>query len=352
MKKIIFILIALALVGGGFWFYKAHKKKAATAEEAKKFTLAKVELKTMRRMVESTGEIRPDNRLEVKSPISGRLEELLVNEGDMVQKGQTVAWVSSTERATLLDTARARGEDEVKYWEGIYKAAPLVAPLSGTVIVRSLEPGQTITASSAVIVIADKLIIVGQVDETDIGALFAGQRVTVKLDAYPKTVFEGTVKSIAYDSKVVSNVTMYEVDVTPENLPDFARSGMTATLTFLVEEHENVPAVPTAALEYRKGKASVRLPAKNGKEPEVRSVKTGISENSFTEITKGLEVGDEIFIPQVVRKKATGTNPFMTTTTGRGGSSSSSGSRDSRPERSGDSGSRSQGRSSGRSGAQ
>ncbi|MCC7300524.1 MAG: efflux RND transporter periplasmic adaptor subunit, partial [Verrucomicrobia bacterium] len=277
---------------------------------------AKVELKTLRRKVESTGEVRPDNRLEVKSPIAGRIETLLVNEGDLVQKGQIVAWISSTERATLLDTARAKGDAELKYWEEIYKAAPLVAPLSGTVIVRSLEPGQTITSSSAVLVIADQLIVVGQVDETDIGAISIGQHVNVKLDAYPNAAFEGSVKRIAYDSKMVSNVTMYEVDVSPENLPSFARSGMTATLTFLVEEHTNVPAVPTAALEYRKGKAFVRLPAKDGKEPEAKPVTTGISENSFTEITKGLEAGDEVLIPQIVRKKDVGANPFMPGSTG------------------------------------
>lgn len=311
MKKIILLLIVLALAGGGFWFYKTHKKKADAAVAAQKVVPAKVELKTLRRTVESTGEIRPDNRLEVKSPISGRIEMLTVDEGDKVQKGQIVAWISSTERATLLDTARAKGEEELKYWEEIYKAAPLVAPLSGTVIVRSLEPGQTITSSSAVIVIADRLIIVGQVDETDIGVLFSGQRVSVKLDAYPDASFEGSVKRIAYDSKIVSNVTMYEVEVTPENLPDFARSGMTATLTFLVEERANVPAVPTSALEYRNGKAFVKLSAKEGKTPESRPVKPGLSENSFTEIVKGLEVGDEVLIPQVVRKKENGSNPFM-----------------------------------------
>ncbi len=347
MKKFILFLVVIALAGGGFWFYKIHEKKAAAAEEAKKYVPAKVELKTMRRTVESTGQISPANRLEVKSPISGRLEKQLMNEGDMVKKDQIVAWISSTERATLLDTARAKGEDELKYWEGIYKAAPLVAPLSGTVIVRSLEPGQTVSSASAVIVIADSLIVVGQVDETDIGSISAGQRVNVKLDAYPDSAFEGTVKSIAYDSKMVSNVTMYEVDVTSENLPDFARSGMTATLTFLVEEHENVPAVPTAALEYRKGKVSVRLPAKDGKEPEVKQVKTGLSENSFTEITKGLEVGEEILIPQVVRKKEGAKNPFMATSSGRSGSSSGSDS----GSKGGGSGSRSQGGSSGRSGS-
>jgi membrane fusion protein, macrolide-specific efflux system len=235
----------------------------------------------------------------------------LVNEGDAVSKDQVVAWISSTERATLLDTARAKGEEELSYWEGIYKAAPLVAPLSGTVINRGFEPGQTISSADAVVVIADRLIVVGQLDETDIGAISPGQQVDVKLDAYPDSSFEGTVKSVAYDSKMVSNVTMYEVDVMPKKLPDFARSGMTASLSFLVEEHKEVPAVPTAALEYRKGKAFVKLPAKDGKEPETRMVKTGLSENSFTEIVKGLEAGDDVLIPQIMRKKDSARNPFM-----------------------------------------
>lgn len=329
MKKTFFILVVLALAGGGFWFYKKHQNEVAAKAEAQKFMPAKVEQRTLQRTIDSTGEVRPENRLEVKSPISGRLEELLVNEGDMVQKGQTVAWISSTERATLLDTARAKGEAEVKYWEDLYKAAPLVAPLSGTVIIRSLEPGQTITSSSAVIVIADRLIIVGQVDETDIGSIFAGQSVNVRLDAYPDEAFDGSVKSIAYDSKVVSNVTMYEVDVSPENLPNFARSGMTATLTFLIEEHRDVPVVPTAALEYSKGKPFVRLPAKDGEEPAARPVQTGLSENSFTEITQGLKVGDEVLIPQIIRKKEAGSNPFMP---GRSSSSTRSNNATARPQ--------------------
>jgi macrolide-specific efflux system membrane fusion protein len=116
--------------------------------------------------------------------------------------------------------------------------------------------------------------------------------------------------------------------VTADNLPDFARSGMTATLTFLVEEHKDVPVVPTAALEYKKDKAFVRLPAKDGKAPESRPVKTGLSENSFTEIKSGLEAGEEVLIPQVVRKKEGKKNPFAmapASTRGSGGGSRSSG---------------------------
>lgn len=311
MKKIMLILLLLALAGGGFFYYQARQHKKAAAVEAQKYTTAEVERRTMRLTVDSTGEVRPENRLEVKPPMAGRVEQLLVNEGESVRKGQIVAWMSSTERATLLDAARAKGPDALAYWEEIYKAAPLISPLDGTVIVRSIEPGQTIAANNAVIVIADRLILVGQVDETDIGSVRAGQKVTIRLDAYPDSVFEGTVKSIAYDSKVVSNVTMYEVKVAPGNLPGFARSGMTATLTFLMKERMDVPAVPTAALEYRRDKAFVLIPAAGGKEPESRPVKTGISENTFTEITEGLAEGDTVLIPQVTRKKETAANPFL-----------------------------------------
>lgn len=321
MKKTVLILIVLMLTGSGIWFW-THREKAEAAAEAQKFVPAQVELKTLRRTVESTGEVRPENRLSVKSPVSGRIEELLVREGDSVEKSDVIAWVSSTERATLLDAARAKGADELAYWESVYKAAPLIAPMAGTVIDRSFEPGQTINASDAVVVIADRLILVGQVDETDIGAIFTDQAVDIQLDAYPDARFSGTVKAIAYDSKIVSNVTMYEVDVTAENLPEFARSGMTATLTFVVEEHKKVPAVPTSALEYRNGTAFVRPPATSGKDP--LPVQTGLSGNGFTEIVGGLQAGDSILIPQIVRKVSNGTNPFLPGRAGTKSKSSSS----------------------------
>lgn len=309
MKKTVLVLIILATVSGGVWFW-THREKTEAAAEAQKFVPAQVEPKTLRRTVESTGEVRPENRLDVKSPVSGRIEELLVHEGDEVSRGQIIAWVSSTERATLLDAARAKGEDELAYWESVYKAAPLIAPLAGTVINRSFEPGQTINSSDAVLVIADQLILVGQVDETDIGSVRIGQSVEVQLDAYPDITFRGKVTAIAYDSKVVSNVTMYEVDVTPEQMPDFARSGMTATLTFLVEIRKQVPAVPTAALEYKGDKAFLRK-ADGGKEAASVEVQTGLSENGYTEITAGVSADERVLIPQVVRKKDNGTNPFL-----------------------------------------
>ncbi len=311
MKKMILFALLLLLAGAGIYFSQPKKTGSSLPKHSDAAKTAQVVRKTLRRTVESTGEVRPENRLEVKSPISGRIEKILPDEGSTIKKGEILAWISSTERATILDTARAQGGETLAYWEDIYKAAPLIAPMAGTVIARDFEPGQTITASDAVVVIADRLIIVGQVDETDIGFIFPGQSVTISLDAYSDRLFKGRVKSIAYDSDIISNVTMYEVDVASENPPALARSGMTATLTFEVEIHENVPVISTSALEYRDGKIFVQLVQKPGDTSEIRPVQTGLSENSFTEITQGLVPGDRVLIPKILRKKESGSNPFL-----------------------------------------
>jgi macrolide-specific efflux system membrane fusion protein len=250
MKKMMKWIVVLALLGGGsYWFYDAKVKKKVAARPT--YDRARVEIRDLRTTVESTGEVQPRNRLDVKPPIAGRLEELLVDEGDKVEKGQILGWISSTERATLLDAALATSKDELAYWEDLYKPSPLISPLKGTIIARNFEPGQSIGVNDAVVVIADDLIIVANLDETDIGQVKADQVVEAQLEAYPDRKFECVVEKIAYDARTVSNVTMYEVDVRPARVPPFARSGMTANLEFVIEEKKNALTLPASAIQQK-----------------------------------------------------------------------------------------------------
>lgn len=250
MKKAIKWIVILAVIGGGGYWYYTTKVKTKT-DSKPTYDRARVEIRDLRTTVESTGEIQPRNRLDVKPPIAGRLEELLVDEGDEVVKGQILGWVSSTERATLLDAALATSEEELEYWQELYKPSPLVSPLKGTIIARNFEPGQSIGANDAVVVIADDLIVVANLDETDIGLVKGDQKVNVTLEAYPDREFPCQVEKIAYDARTVSNVTMYEVDVRPDRLPLFARSGMTANLEFVIEEKKGALAVPASAIQQK-----------------------------------------------------------------------------------------------------
>ncbi|MFH1684552.1 MAG: efflux RND transporter periplasmic adaptor subunit, partial [Candidatus Margulisiibacteriota bacterium] len=153
----------------------------------------KVTLGTIKAQIPSTGVVEPRNRLEIKPPIAGRVDQVLVSEGQSVRKGQILAWMSSSDRAALLDAARAKGEEEVKKWEDVYKPTPIVAPLNGFIIQRAVEPGQTISTADPILVMADYLIVKAQVDETDIGSIRIGQDVNIELDAYPGQPIAGKV---------------------------------------------------------------------------------------------------------------------------------------------------------------
>ena len=123
--------------------------------------------------ISTTGTVYPKNRLEVMPSVSGRIDSILVREGDRVKPGQILAWMSSTERAALLDAAEGQGEAILKYWKEVYKPIALLAPIDGEVIVATIQPGTTVTTSEPIVVLSDRLIIRAQVDETDIGKIAA-----------------------------------------------------------------------------------------------------------------------------------------------------------------------------------
>src|SRR5262249_1972681 len=140
-------------------------------------------------------------------------------------------------------------------WEDLFKPTPLIAPITGLLIVRNVEPGQVVTSQDPIFVMSDHLIVRVQVDETDIARVKLGQSATVRLEAYPRENIVGKVDRISFESKIVNNVTIYEVDVLPDQVPDFMRSGMSAEVQFLVSKKEHVLLLPVIAVK-REGKRS------------------------------------------------------------------------------------------------
>jgi macrolide-specific efflux system membrane fusion protein len=293
------LMVAVLLIGSGlaWYFWKYHRPEAAAYREV---SVARGDIE---QSIVSTAVVQPRNRLEIKPPIPGRIEDVLVVEGQVVAQGQALAWMSSTERAALIDAARARGPEEVKRWEEMYRATPILAPIRGTVIARNREPGQTFTSADAVFVMSDLLTVKAQVDETDIALVKLRQKAFITLDAYPDRGFDGVVEQIAYDAKTVSNVTTYEVDVLPLKTPDFMRSGMTANVRFLVASKHDALLLPNAAIRVRDGRTYALVPVGDGTQVE-REVRVGLTDGRNSEIAEGLAEGDKALIPQL-RKEGT-----------------------------------------------
>ncbi len=240
------IMLILILLISGFVFMKVNNKN--NNENESEIEYINPELGTIYSSVNTTGVVEPQNRLEVKPSISGRIEEILVYEGNRVNKGDVLALMSSTERAALIDAAQSRDEETLKYWQEVYKQTPILSPIAGEVIVRSVEPGQTVTTSDSVLVLSDRLIISAQFDETDVGKVRVNQKAIITLDAYPEVTIRGVVNHIAYESELVNNVTIYDVDILPEEIPDFLRSGMSANVEVIENEKNNILIIPQMAL--------------------------------------------------------------------------------------------------------
>ncbi|MFH0739461.1 MAG: efflux RND transporter periplasmic adaptor subunit [Candidatus Omnitrophota bacterium] len=269
---------------------------------------------SIRTFISSTGTVLPKNRLEIKPPVNGRIERVLVQEGDKVKTGQILAWMSSTERAALLDAARGKGEESLKYWEETYKPIPLPAPIDGEVIVAKTQPGQTVTSADAIVVLSDRLIIRAQVDETDIGKISLDTKAIISLDAYPDTKLNASVGHIYYESKAVNNVTIYEIDLVPQEVPSFFRSGMNATVDFIEQSKEGTLLIPVEAVYREKEETYCLVRQSNGKEPAKVRVMLGVSDDKNIAVLSGITEKDRIIIkskkyslPQNTRGK----NPFM-----------------------------------------
>lgn len=310
-KKIKWILLIIVIAAAAVTFKIMAKGEKSNDEVTREISPS---IGVIESIISTTGTVLPKNRLEVKPPVPGRIEEMLVKEGEAVKTGQTLAWMSSTERAALLDAARGQGEEALKYWKEAYKAIPLIAPIDGEIIVATTQPGQTVTTSDAIVVLSDRLISRAQVDETDIGNIKLGQAALITLDAYPDVKIKASVSHIYYESKTVNNVTIYEADLIPETTPPILRSGMNTTIDFVKNSKEDALLIPSEAVKKDKDGKYVMVKENGRKDFVRRAVETGLADDKNTEIVSGLTAADTVIIKTkkfLLPKSSAGTNPFM-----------------------------------------
>ncbi len=133
----------------------------------------------------------------------------------------------------------------------------ILAPIDGTVVARNVDVGQTVAASlqaPTLFTIAQdltKMQVYAKTDESDVGGMKAGQKVTFKVDAYPREVFTGEVSQVRMNSTVVQNVVTYDTVINFDNPELKLFPGMTAYVTIPVAKAENVVKIPNAALRFK-----------------------------------------------------------------------------------------------------
>jgi HlyD family secretion protein len=210
------------------------------------------------------------------------------------------------------------------------------SPVSGVVVSRQVDVGQTVAASfqtPTLFQIAQDLArmqIDTSVAEADIGRIAVGQTARFTVDAFPGRRFEGKVKQVRLNPTNLQNVVTYNVVVAVSNPDLVLLPGMTAYVSFVIDQREHALLVPNTALRFRpEGTDRGRDKARNGATGGTRAadaprarradspgntvyvvrgselvsvpVQTGLSDGRSTEITGGaLKAGDEVVVQDKV----------------------------------------------------
>jgi HlyD family secretion protein len=301
MKKKYWILIAIIVVlaAVGAWFLFGKKDAAAV-----QWRTGKVEMGDLRVVVTATGTLGADTTVQVGTQVSGIIDKILVDFNSIVRKGQVVALLDTTYLAAAVEDASSsmyRAQVQVNLTKRNYdrnkqlydekviaqfdydqslsdyetaqgnarsaksaltrakinlKYATIVAPVSGVVISRNVDRGQTVAASFStptLFAIANdltKMQVQASIDEADIGKILVGQDVSFTVDAYPELSFNGTVRQIRLQPVVLQNVVNYTVIIDVPN-PDLKlMPGMTANITVKIQEALGVLKIPASALKF------------------------------------------------------------------------------------------------------
>jgi HlyD family secretion protein len=394
-KKWLIAGAAVVLVGGSLVVARATTRSKPEPQEPP-FRLGKVQAEDLQVSVREVGVVDPEIKVDVKSVVSGKVVGIRVREGDVIKAGEVLAEVEPdvnqaqsladvkaavsqaelrlrdaerelTAQQALFDngliaghtlrnveTARDLAADSLSNAQSRYQivedhgipisgASPtqkarVTSPMSGVVITKGIELGETVTSGvssfnegTVLFTVADlrSLIIRVSLNEVDIAKVRVGQPVRVTLDAYPQKIFNGKVRFVAPAAKVVDKIKVFAIEVELDELTESFRTGMSANVEILGDSRAQALSIPLEALQRRDGQTVVfRL--KSGLSPkqmakakealEGRSKFVWLSENwkdyfepvkvdagiatlERVEVLAGLRGGDQVALEDVTRKK-------------------------------------------------
>jgi HlyD family secretion protein len=166
----------------------------------------------------------------------------------------TLKRAEADEAMTLANIAEA--EAKLRVDQTNLEKAVIISPINGVVLIRSVEPGQTVAASLQAPVLftlaedLTKMELHVNVDEADVGQAKEGQQATFTVDAYPDRIFPAHITQVRYGSQAAEGVVTYLTVLNVDNSDLSLRPGMTATADIVVQQLQNALLVPNAALRF------------------------------------------------------------------------------------------------------
>lgn len=303
MKKILIITICI-VTGILIVFYTGKKLVSKKNQKVYYWRTSPVEKGDVNVVVTATGTLAADTTVQVGTEVTGILEKEFVDFNSIVKKGEVIALIDTSilypsmldakaqwEKAQAqcneykreLDRAKVMLDNKVEAQQDYDIAlcnyqtetalvkqlkadydrsvinlqyATIRAPVNGVVIARTYDVGIMVIASFStptLFTIANdltKMQVQANVDEADIGRIALGQSVNFTVDAFPDTVFAGTVSQIRINPVTIQNVVNYVVIIESPNPNLKLIPGLTANININVQTHKNILRVPANALGF------------------------------------------------------------------------------------------------------
>jgi RND family efflux transporter MFP subunit len=361
LKSVLILsLVLLAFAFGGYRVWVAYEKKnssaAASASKqggARVITVSTAQARTVqiRGNIEITGSLKPKEQVDVTSKVTGRVERLTAQVGDLVQRGQLIAELEDSEleqqvrraeaardvaRATVqqrnaeLGNAKADADRAKQLLEQglvakqdydtkltayrVFEAQvslanaqteqagaelrelniqrsqmKIVAPLSGYVAQRYVDVGAVVSPSTPIVKLVNlsTMVTVANVPERDVSKLRVGSPATVAVDAFGDNEFQGKVARISPVLDAATRTALVEVEIA--NPAGALKAEMFARVKLDVANTRNAVLIPRDALVYRGDQAGVYVLV--DQKPVFRPVQIGASQGSDIEVTANLSSG-------------------------------------------------------------
>jgi len=367
LRPVVLVPIVLVLASLGAWALWARQ---GGTEAPERWRLESVDRGDIVQVISANGNLNPVTSVIVGTQVSGTILRLYADFNSSVKEGQLLAeldpslfnasvassqanlaaaqsslrlaetkeartrslvgkgFISQAELDTAVkeleaarsqvDVARAqleRDRTNLRY-------SVIRSPISGVVVARNVEVGQTVAASfntPTLFQIAKDLRemqIETSIAEGDVGGLKEGLPARFRVDAFPGQFFRGAVRQVRLNPTIQSNVVTYTVIVSADNAELKLKPGMTAYVQITADRRNGALRVPNAALRFRPAADPAATAEKGapGKGPGARReaqaqrvyklvdgkpvavpVKAGISDSSYTEILEGaLRDGDKL----------------------------------------------------------
>ena len=238
---------------------------------------------------------------------SGTVSAINVQEGDAVSKGDILIELTGDDLTESIQSASESlrsAEISMQNQQDNMSNYTITSPISGTIIEKDAKQGDALTSGSTLCVIYDLsyLEMVINVDELQIGALSVGQKVQLTADAVTDKTYVGTVTRVSMKGSSSGGTTTYPITIRIDDT-DGLRPGMNANAEIVVAEAKNALVVPNAAVVrgsyvlVTKDSPSAANADTTMEAPEgfvYVPVKTGVSDDDYTQIVSGIQEGDTI----------------------------------------------------------